>query len=440
MPEYSPKKLINLFNKQINDMFTIPIAISLSPNTQNDDVWKAFKAIIQPWRWKRGNSLYIANKWLRDYFKIEDLYWFCSGRASLFSLLKVFGIGDNHEVIIQAFTCVAVPDPIMWCGAKPVYIDIDETLNINPALIEKAITRKTKAIVVQHTFGVPAQLELITKIAHKHNIILIEDCSHSIGATYKGKKIGTFGDASFFSFGRDKVVSSVFGGAAYINPKFKTQKSMMQNEYEKLSYPSYLWIFQQLLHPIAFSIILPLYYSGIGKIVLVLLQKLHFLSKPVDSSELIGKKPVGSIKKYPNALASLLLGQLDKLNIYNRHRKKIARYYDLNLKKNSKLKTPKIQTDSIYLRYPVYTKHAQEVIAHARRKGILLGNWYKHVIDPSGVQMDKIYYKYGQCPMAEKAAMTCINLPTYPDLTMAQAEKVIQLVGKYENVAANYRN
>ena len=120
-------------------------------------------------------------------------------------------IGEGDEVLVQAFTCVAVPNSVLWAQATPVYADIDATLNIDPIDVEKKITNRTKAIIVQHTFGIPADMDALVALAKKHNILLIEDCAHSLGATYKGKKVGTFGDAAFFSFGRDKVVSSVFG-------------------------------------------------------------------------------------------------------------------------------------------------------------------------------------------------------------------------------------
>ena len=144
-------------------------------------------------------------------------------------MIKSFDITYGDEVIVQAFTCLAVPEVVIWCGAKPVYLDIDESLNLDIRLLEKSISSKTRIIIVQHTFGIPAKIDMIKKIAQKHNIILIEDCAHSLGAKYNSQKIGTFGDAAFFSFGRDKVISSVFGGLAFINPRSKYYKTSSAN-------------------------------------------------------------------------------------------------------------------------------------------------------------------------------------------------------------------
>lgn len=115
-------------------------------------------------------------------------------------------------MILQAYTCVSVSNAIIATGAKPIYVDIDaQTLNINPQLIEKHITQKTKAIIVQHTFGIPADIHAIQSIVKKHQLFFIEDCAHALGAQYKEKMVGSFGDIAVYSFGRDKVISSVNG-------------------------------------------------------------------------------------------------------------------------------------------------------------------------------------------------------------------------------------
>src|SRR3989338_8865213 len=132
-------------------MLKNPIAISLSPNTQSEDIWQAYKILLTPWNWKTGSSIKIIEKWFADYFQKKNPLSFNSGRSALFAILKSFDIGKEDEVLVQAFTCVAVPDPILWVGARPIFLDIDESLNIDPTCIEKHINHKTRAIIVQHT-------------------------------------------------------------------------------------------------------------------------------------------------------------------------------------------------------------------------------------------------------------------------------------------------
>lgn len=391
------------------------ISASLSPNTEKDDVILALKTLFSPWKWKEGKEQREIGKWFKDYFQQEPIF-FNSGRSAFLAILKAFNIGKGDEVLIQAFTCVAVPNSVLWSGAVPVYVDIDNTLNMDPEDAQKKVTKKTKALIIQHTFGVPAQVDKLLAIAKKHKLIVIEDCAHLLGATYKGQKVGTVGDAAFFSFGRDKVVSSVWGGMTISNNKYKI--SNIKKYQKSLFYPSFFWILQQLLHPIVFSVILPLYDVGIGKILLVLLQKLLLLSFPVYPEEKRGRQPKDFPARYPNALAVLLLNQLRKLERYNRQRVEIVKLYCEYFKSQ--------QNITATLRYPIFVPDPSEIIKKAKSQNILLGNWYHKVIDPAGVDYTAVGYILGSCPKAEKAAQYIVNLPTR--ISREEAKRVLDCV------------
>lgn len=378
------------------------ISSSLSPNTEREDVLKALRVFFNPASWQQGSAVDEVEKWFNGVS-------FDSGRSALFALLQAFDIGVGDDVLMQAFTCVAVPNSIRLAGAVPVYVDIDDTFNIDPKDLEKKITKQSKAIIVQHTFGVPAEMDAILLIAKKHKLIVIEDCAHSLGAKYKGRKIGTLGDAAFFSFGRDKVVSSVWGGVAIINSKCKMQNAKLRSYQQNLPMPSRAWIAQQLFHPIAFSVILPTYNRVIGKIILEAMKRMKLLSVP--------NPPSFYPRRYPNALAQLLLKQLTKLERYNETRRDIASYYQKELQKKT------MDNEAIYLRYPVLINDPVRVMRQAKRQGILLGNWYHHVIDPKGVDLKAAGYVRGSCPHAETAAEHIVNLPTL--ITKKDVRKVI---------------
>lgn len=401
------------------------ISSSLSPNAESSDVALAFRTLVTPWLWKTGEAVERVEAWFRIYFQTQTVASFNSGRSAMFALLKSFGIAKGDEVIVQAFTCVAVPNSITWAGAKPVFVDIDDSFNLDPIDVEKKITSKTKAIIVQHTFGVPAKMDSLIAFAKKNKLFLIEDCAHSLGATYNEKKVGTIGDAAFFSFGRDKVVSSVWGGVAIINDKCQmTNVKLKLREFqEKLSMPGYLWILQQLLHPILFSPILASYNIMIGKILLEFLKRMRIISIPVYREEKTGARPKDFPAAYPNALAKLLLVQLEKLERYTKQRKETVAVYMQALKTKKHITSPAFRSESAYLRYPILVENPDELRKKAKRKGILLGNWYHHVIDPDGVSLEKIGYVQGSCPKAEYAAARIINLPTR--ISPDQAKRVI---------------
>jgi len=405
--------------------FNKVISASLSPNTDSDDVWLAFKTMMTPWTWKHGKANQKVEQWFVKQYPSSVIASFNSGRCALFALLQSFDIGEGDEVLLQAFTCVAVPNSVKWTGATPVFIDIDETLNIDVLDADKKLTNKTKALIVQHTFGVLANMSKIVAFCKKHNLILIEDCAHSLGAMYERKAIGSFGDASFFSFGRDKVVSSVWGGVAIISTKYKVQSTKLIQLQENLVFPSLFWIFQQLLHPIAFSFILGSYNIWIGKLLLFILQKFHFLSKPVYPEELTSGKPSIFPAKFPHALAVLLMHQLDKLERMNKKRQDIAKIYRNKLENIKSLTLIPDIDGSLYLRFPLLTDKPLAYIRKAKTKGILLGNWYHHVIDPAGVDYGAIGYAMGSCPKAEQVSTTVLNLPTR--ITSQEADNVISL-------------
>ncbi len=405
-------------------MFHRIISASLSPNTEARDVLQAIQMLCTPWRWHSGRHLAAVERWFERHFNAKVIT-FNSGRSAFLALLHAFDVGERDEVIVQAFTCVAVPNSVLWAGAIPVYADIDDTYNLDPKDLEQKITPRTKAVIVQHTFGIPAKLDEIQEITKKHNLILIEDCAHALGATYRGKSVGTMGEAAFFSFGRDKALSSVWGGAAIINSNRKTQIEKLKKYHKTLPVPGLFWILQQLLHPIAFSVILPLYRFGIGKLLLVILQNLKLLSLPVYAEEKHGHRPGDFPAKYPNALSFLLVRQLQKLDRFTLTRRAVAKKYDEFFQKKSQAGVLPFVSEASYLRYPVLVSQPDIVSRRAKKRGILLGNWYHNVVDPTGVDFAAIHYTVGSCPKAENAAKQVVNLPTR--ITLSEAERVIAL-------------
>ncbi len=408
-----------------------PIAIGLSPNASSEDLRLAFSLLLSPSQWVEGNKVFELEKVFQKYLNIKFAYTFDSGRSSLYALLSCLGVGPEDEVLLQAYNCVVVPNAVLWCGAKPRYVDIDEdTLNMSLADLERKISGKSKAIIVQHTFGQIAAIDEIMIIARRHNLLVIEDCAHALGATSLPGQAGTLGDAAFFSFGRDKIISSVHGGIAVTNdPHLGEKLKLFQSS---IPFPSRRWIFQQLFHPIAFlSLILPTYeFFSLGKVFLVLLQRLGMLSLAVTKEEKRGDKPSIFSKRMPNALATLALSQMNRLEQFNKHRQRIASMYT-EILKNSKLRLPLImdnQAKSIFLRYNLQTSQAERLFQVARQHRIILGNWYNPAISPKGTEYSAIFYQPGSCPVAERVAKKSLNLPTYPHLSLDDAQRIAYLL------------
>ena len=281
-----------------------PISISLSPNVEKDDLHLALNLLVRPWLWKKGKALKQLEDEFKEYLGVKHAITFNSGRSSLFAILKSLdlekgspasaeGSGEAKEVLLQAFTCNAVPNPVLWAGLEPIYVDCNtDDFNINPSDLEAKITLRQaqgrplpRVVIVQHTFGLPANMDQIRAICGAYKLILIEDCAHSLGSEYNGLKVGANSKVAFFSFGRDKIISSVYGGIVTTNDDALAEKlKELQKEFKQ---PSILWTLQQLLHPIILGyIVLPIYnFLDLGKIFLVLSQWFHILSKAVSWQE-----------------------------------------------------------------------------------------------------------------------------------------------------------
>jgi perosamine synthetase len=136
-----------------------------------------------------------------------------SGTAGLHLCIRALGIGPGDEVIVPSFTFIAAANAIRYEGATPVFADIDPlSLNLDPVCVEEAITKRTRAIVVVHTFGVPADMEALLDIAERHHLRIIEDACEAIGAEYDGRRVGAFGDAAVFAFYPNKQITTGEGG------------------------------------------------------------------------------------------------------------------------------------------------------------------------------------------------------------------------------------
>lgn len=140
-----------------------------------------------------------------------------SGTSALTTALGALGIGYGDEIITPTFTFVASFESLLSVGAVPVFVDVDDTLTLNPAAVRKAITPKTKAVMPVHMCGSMADIDALIAICKEHNLILLEDACQSIGATYKGKALGTIGDAGTFSFDFVKIMTCAEGGAILTN-------------------------------------------------------------------------------------------------------------------------------------------------------------------------------------------------------------------------------
>ncbi len=360
-----------------------------------------------------------------------NIFFFFKGRVALYATLKAMGISQEDEVIVPGFTCVVVPNAILYCGAKPVYIDIESnTFNINPSLIESKITAKTKAIIAQHTFGIPANMDKIVEIAKKNNLYVIEDSCHAIGSKYKGKEVGDFGDAAFFSSQWSKPVTTGFGGWVKINNPILLQK--MQTIYENFKMPRKKEEFSISLQYLLYNtFITPKTYLLIKKIYSYLYSK-GIITGSSSPEELNCLLPVEYAKKMSNWQKKRLDKNLKNIENIIKHRKYVSKKYEEELQKlGFSINSYSPEYDIIYLRYPLIVKNKKQILKDAIKNGIEIGDWFVSPLHPLTSNLEFAYYINGTCPVAESICENIINLPTHCKIKDKDISKIINFIKHY---------
>jgi len=300
-----------------------------------------------------------------------------NGTDALWFALLALGVGPGDEVITVPSTFMATAEAISYCGAKPVFVDIDEGIyNMDPALVEKAITSRTKAIIPVHLFGQCADMDPILAIAAKHGLPVIEDACQAHGATYKGKKAGTMGAAGCFSFYPGKNLGALGeAGATITNDAALAGKMQVLRDHGQAR---------------------KYYHSHVGW--------------------------NGRMDGIQGAILSVKLKQLDVANI---RRRGAALLYDQLLADMEEIIVPTQApfNQSVYHIYAVRVKDRDQVLQSLADKGISCGIHY-----PVPVHLQEAYRflgrNKGSFPVAERCAEEFLSLPMFPELTREQVQTV----------------
>lgn len=391
----------------------MPIFTDFTPNMGSKEALTAFKSLFI----SNPGSLKKLKKNLEKEFG-SKAYLFDTGSSALIKILEAMPQDDRDEILVQSYTCVVVVNAIRGAGFTPVYVDVDER-GINTSLndLEKKITKKTRAVIVQHTFGFPDKISEIKKLCKDHKLFLIEDLAHSIGAKYKNKLVGTSGDAAFLSFGSGKVISSSRGGAAI------TKKLKLNNEgLDEMPH-----VKKHLFKIISFELLKPIYFYKFGKGLLYVFSKLGLLPKVITPAEKKGqpREP----HNYDPRLAEITLIQWKKRKSNIKHRQKIAKLYTKKLQ--GVVDFLEFNEDSVYMRFPIFVKNPEKLHKFMKRNKVLLGTeWSGAVIVPRSIDLRKTKYK-GGCKNAEKTALTIINLPTDQHIDTKKANHITDLIKKF---------
>ncbi len=401
-----------------------PIHHTFAPLADTRFCLRALSLLLRPWLWKRGNAQQELKNALRERFS-ADAFLFSSGREGLYALLSSLGIGSGDDVIVQAYTCVVVPNAIAAAGARAVFVDIEkDTLSMDPQEVVKALTPKTKALICQHTFGIPAPLEDLRKICNEHRIPLIEDCAHVIADINGPSRIGTTGDFVLLSFGRDKAISGVTGGAI-LSHRMDISHRLHRLEQQSSNLSS-LTILRLLLYPLLYGVARPFYGLVIGKVFLKLCSLLGLLMPVVTAEEKTGQQS-HVLHALPNACAALALDQLKRLEVINNHRRALTRFYLEQCAKRGWPVLHGIRSDLPLNKFPMFVSGAEKIRQQLKKHNIHLHDgWTGCVICPPSSDTSIYGYRDGDDPRAEEVAESILSLPTHPGMTLLQAKLLIE--------------
>ena len=343
----------------------------------------------------------------------ENLFLYWKGRVALYAALKAIGVGENDEIILPAFTCVVVPNAILYLKAKPIYVEINpENYNTYFENIEKLITDKTKVIISQNTFGLSSDVEKIVKLAQKHNLVTIEDCTHGFGGFYNGRPNGSYCDFAFYSTQWNKPFSTGIGGFLLVNnEKYLNTVQLLEKEKikpalsEKVIIQSLILLNRFFINDFTHWTLVKFYR---------LFSRYNLIIGSNQGDELNDvKMPVEYFKDISSVQIKIGIKSLKNFQHINSLRKKNALAYTNILKECKKTFVDEKYFDNhLFLKYPILTKDREKFFELAEKGKVILGDWFLSPLHPVTDELDKWGLVCSDYPVASSIAKKIVNLPT----------------------------
>jgi len=335
---------------------------------------------------------------------------FTRGRQALVILLKALGVSNNDNVGICGYTCLSVPEAVIRCGARCVFLDIDKFLTIDPNNILNSANKNLKVVIVQHTFGNPGNLKEILEACRKIGAFIIEDCSQAFGGEWEGKPLGSFGDGAIYSFQWGKPYTTGQGGMLTVNSlsllervdKVITEIAKEDSIASDIGLAIQRFIYKSLFNTSLFRFAKRGYF---------LLQKMRLIKGSFDLKLEYSLYP-GYVRKAGPLMSYAGIQQLKKWKI-NRS-KKMLEFCKIVDQSSGYMKPWPIpeKAKPVLLRYPFFVKDKERILYAARKKGLDIAGWFETPVHPlSGDDLEKVGYHQGTCPYSEYVASTIIQIP-----------------------------
>ena len=360
-------------------MRKIPIARPVIDEEEIEAVTRVLKSGILA----HGEEVENFEREFAEYIGVKHAVAVVNGTVALDLALKALGIGPGDEVVTTPFTFIATANSILFQGAKPVFADIDlRTYNIDPEQVKEKITSKTKAIIVVHLYGQPADMKALTEIAEDHKLFLVEDCAQAHGAKFMGRKVGGFGHVSIFSFYATKNMTTGEGGMVVTNDdKIAEKVRLLRNHGQQHKY----------------------YHVELGY-----------------------------NYRMTNVLAAIGRVQLRKLDKLNSIRRRNAEMLTKAISRIKGLVPPYVdpRVEHVYHQYVVrvtedYPLTRDQLAEELGKRGIGTAIHY-----PIPIHRQPLYQRLGYdqncCPNSIEASKTVLSLPVHPSLTREDLDYIVK--------------
>jgi dTDP-4-amino-4,6-dideoxygalactose transaminase len=353
---------------------------------------------------------------------------FSRGREGLVILLKALGVNKGDRIGVCGFTCLAVVEAVKFCGAIPVYLDVDEHLCMDPLEILRQKPGSLKVVILQHTFGIPGQLEQLLSACQKIGTTLVEDCAHSLDCFWKGEPLGKFGAGAIYSFEWGKAYSTGQGGMLTVNSQSLLDE--VDRQTERLALPASAK--SELLLECDRRV-----YSFLDG--LILKRHTRYVYNKLRNVNLVGGFLLpkdgfclyrGYVRLAGKMTAKAGLKQLANWPSLKQLRRENTKMIEERLSKAGLAFWPKpAEADVTMLRYPVFTEHRSKILKQSGRLDLDISGLYASPVNPlQGDDLAKVDYHIGSCQKSEYMIKRLVYLPTGLTLSKQSLEAIMRVI------------
>jgi dTDP-4-amino-4,6-dideoxygalactose transaminase len=355
----------------------------------NNDLEKVAATLKKGANWAIGPEVEEFETAIANYLGVKYAVTLNSGTSALHVALAVCNIGPGDEVIVPSFSFIATANAALFVGAKPIFAEIEEKYyGLDPNDVERKITKQTKAIIPVHYAGGSCLIEDLSRIAKKHNLLLIEDAAEAIGTTIHNRMVGTIGDIGILSFCQNKIITTGEGGAIVTNNREIYEKAKLIRSHGRANSVDYF-----------------------------------------STADYIDYITLGYNFRMSNITASLGLTQIQKIEQIINMRRSNAIFLNSAFAGLPQITTPFEMPDSRHV-YQMYTikltsnSLRNSLIGWLTQKGVST-KVYFYPIHLSGFYKEKFGYKEGYLPVTERISSEVLTLPMFPGLTKGEIDTIV---------------